>query len=157
MTEMHQVAPYPDTLERLVTTLKAYPGWSFDLRDMVRDIDDKENPLAEGLTLIVSVVGYNSYHLDRGPTYKVDNLFPVPAATYDEASWTRWLYDCLDQVQTHELCECFRFTEGWLDDGQEFRPYSPIHAPGSNPYIVRELATDKERRTSFRGKVKETE
>lgn len=34
------------------------------------------------------------------------------------------------------------------------RPYSPNHGPGNDPYMICEVGTDEEKRTSFRGVVK---
>lgn len=36
---------------------------------------------------------------------------------------------------------------------QRTRPYGPNHGPGHDPYTVREVAADEDRRTSFRGVV----
>jgi hypothetical protein len=70
----------------------------------------------------------------------------VPAATYNERSWRRWLLDRLLKVETHEACEFFQL------DGE--RPYAPHHGPGWDPYMVIEHGSDEDARTSFRGEVK---
>jgi hypothetical protein len=72
--------------------------------------------------------------------------FPVPAATYDESSWRRWLFERILDVERHEAMEHFQIGDK--------RPYAPIHAPGHDPYIVHEVTTNELRRTSFRGVVK---
>lgn len=36
---------------------------------------------------------------------------------------------------------------------RRIRPYAPNHGPGYNPYIVRELTTDEERRIQYTGKL----
>lgn len=174
-----QVAPYPHELDELVATLKYRPGWTFRLTGIVRDTDSNGNPLAEGLTFIVTTTGWNSYHRPvqsphqfesgaqcadcgepfpcaayrydperddspKGP-YRVNHYMPVPAATYDRRSWRRWLFEQLLLIERHETAEFFE-----VDDE---RPYAPSHGPGNDPYIIRELGTDIDRRTSFRGEL----
>lgn len=73
----------------------------------------------------------------------VDHYFPVPAATYNRASWQRWLFDQLGKVDDHERMEDF------VIGGR--RPYAPVHAPGWDPYMVTELADVAARETDFRG------
>jgi hypothetical protein len=91
-------------------------------------------------------LGYDTYHPDRGETYRVQHYFPVPPAAYDERSWRRWLLERLIEVERHEACEFFQI------DGR--RPYAPHHGPGNDPYIVFDHGTDEDMRTSFRGDVK---
>lgn len=137
-----QEAPYPDELEDLVKRLQYRPGWTFKLEEMERDTG------CFGLTLIITTLGYNSYHPEQGPNYSVRHLFPVPPATYNRRSWRRWLFDQCQKVDRHEAMEFFM-----IDDE---RPYAPNHGPGNDPYIVAELSTDLDRRTLFTGKVKES-
>jgi hypothetical protein len=147
-----QTFPFPTELEAIVRTINYRPGWKFILSHIERD------PGSEGLTLIIITNGFDSYHVENGPTYRVQHFFPVPAATYNKQSWTRWVFDCLLKVETHEACEFFRFQRPRLDGTgymEDIRPYAPNHGPGNDPYTVRELTTDEERRTSFRGIVKE--
>lgn len=142
MTElMYQTAPYPKILAALVEELRYRPGWRFALQEEDRDQGSK------GLTFSVVALGYNSYHVDRGEVYRVKHDFPVPPAAFNAQSWRRWLLDCLIKVETHEACEFF------MIDGD--RPYAPHHGPGHDPYVVFELGTDEEARTSFRGEVKD--
>jgi hypothetical protein len=63
-------------------------------------------------------------------------------------------------VERHEACEFLRFhvdEAGNLTDDQDSgyaeRPWSPSHGPGNDPYLIREIGTDLDRRTSFRGDV----
>lgn len=142
---MRQVAPYPQILHDLVESLEYRPGWALYLADKIRDTGERGVPLTEGLTLTVVTSGYNSYHPDRGETYSVHHYFPVPAATYDERSWRRWLFEQLLLVERHEACEFF------VLDG--VRPYAPHHGPGNDPYIVFEHGTDEDVRTRFTGEV----
>ncbi len=137
---MRQVASYPYILAKLMSGLAYRPGWTFDLEDLDRGQG------SEGLTFIVTSLGYNSYHPDRGETYRVNHYFPVPPAAYNEQSWRRWLLERLMEIERHECCEFFQIR------GE--RPYAPHHGPGNDPYIVFEHGTDLDARTSFRGEVK---
>lgn len=92
-------------------------------------------------TLIVSARVPDTYHPATEIT--VQHLFPVPPAAYDRRSWQRWVFDRLGDVDAHERCEMFKV------DGQ--RPYAPSHAPGSDPYLIREIGTEADQKTDFRG------
>lgn len=70
-----------------------------------------------------------------------------PPATYDQRSWRRWLFDRILDVEKHEAMEFFQVA------GR--RPYAPSHGPGNDPYMIREVGTDTDQRTSFRGDLKE--
>lgn len=151
-TTMRQYAPFPKVLADLVADLKYRPGWHFELKDIERDHAGVHEGAAGGLTFI-GVTGtqwsngyegaMDAYHPDRPrPVYF---YFPVPAATYDERSWRRWLFDRLIDVETHEAMEYFQI-------GNE-RPYSPSHGPGNDPYMIREVGTNLDKRTAFTGKV----
>lgn len=142
-----QTATYPDVLAGLVGDLTYRPGWRFRLAsDFPRDQDPESGEVTgRGLTFIVTTVGYDSYHPDRGQTYRVNHFFPVPPATYDVRSWRRWLLDRLLEVERHEACEFFAIA------GQ--RPYAPSHGPGNDPYLIREVGTDLDVRIRFTGEV----
>lgn len=134
---MRQEAPFPTVLRDLVHTLRFRPGWHFTLNDISRG----QGSL--GLTLIVDVRTTNSY-----PPYDVIHVLhymPVPPAAYDERSWRRWLLEQCLLVDRHEACEFFEI------DGD--KPYAPSHGPGNDPYLVREVGTDLDRRTSYLGVV----
>lgn len=137
---MHQAAPRPSELWDLVNKLAYRPGWHF----VLADIDRGQG--SAGLTLDIITLGYNSYHPDDGETYRVHHYMPVPPAAYDRRSWQRWLFEQCLLVERHEAMEFFQI------DG--VRPYAPSHGPGNDPYIVREIGTDEDVRTSFRGEVK---
>jgi hypothetical protein len=143
---MRQSAPYPEALAYLVDRLSYRPGWTFRLADYDRGQG------SEGLTLIITTLGYNSYHPKRGETYRVHHYMPVPPAAFDQRSWQRWLLDQLLLVERHECMEFFAVHDS---PGSEHavRPYAPSHGPGNDPYIVREVGTDLDQRTSFRGEV----
>jgi len=160
MGEMRQVAPYPDVLADLVKRLRYrdHLGWNVWLEDdLQRDKPGRHTGESRGLTLVVQRFGPDTYH--RETAMAVNHYFPVPPATYNEASWTRWLFDRLGDVDTHERMEDFAFDPAHgevytsTSDGLA-RPYAPNHGPGHDPYRVTELATDVDRRTSFRGDVK---
>lgn len=146
MKQMKQTAPYPDVLAGLVRELsyRSHLGWQVWLDDdCQRDKPGRHAGESRGLTLVVQRCGPDTY--DPGSIIAVNHYFAVPPATYDERSWRRWLFDRLGDVDTHERMEDF------VISGE--RPYAPSHGPGNDPYIVRELSTDLDRRTSFRGDV----
>jgi hypothetical protein len=143
---MRQVAPDPAPLAYLVARLSYRPGWAFKLADTDRGQG------SEGLTLIITTLGYNSYHPADGETYRVNHYMPVPPAAFDARSWQHWLFEQCLLVERHEAMEFFAVHDS---PGSEHavRPYAPSHGPGNDPYIVREVGTDLDRRTSFRGEV----
>jgi len=144
MTErMTQVAPFPQALAELVSRATYRPGWRLWLGHVQRDKDSSGQYVGEGLTLVVTTRGYNSYQPSDGETYRVAHFFIVPAATYDERAWQRWLFDRLVDVETHECMEFFKI------DGR--RPYAPSHGPGNNPYTVRDRQTEEDAHTMFDG------
>jgi hypothetical protein len=143
---MHQTAPYPDALAALVRRLEYRPGWAFDLRHLDRGQG------SNGLTLGITTRGYDSYHTDRGENYRVNHYMPVPPAAFDARSWQRWLFDQLLLVERHEAMEFFTLHDS---PGAEHavKPYAPSHGPGNDPYIVREVGTTDDQRTSFRSEL----
>ncbi len=145
---MQQAAPFPDALSHLVKCLSYRPGWTFRLEDIDRGQGSK------GLTLIITTRGYNSYHTDRGESYRVNHYMIVPAASYDMRSWQRWLFDQLLLVEKHEAMEFFVLHDS---PGSEHvvHPYAPSHGPGNDPYVVREVGTELDSKTSFRGEINE--
>jgi hypothetical protein len=166
--EMRQYAPYPHALKELVDHLEYRPGWSFTLEDIERDPADTHGAAAGGLTL-VGITGHygeeryegamDAYHPNRPrPVYF---YFPVPAATYDARSWRRWLFERILDVERHEAMEHFQLVyegdfvkkDGTHTDRYVERPYSPSHGPGNDPYFIREVGTELDQMTSFRGKV----
>lgn len=134
---LRQIAPYPQELALLVRSLQYKEGWTFHLADMERD------PGSSGLTLRIIIHCRDSYHPERFTS--VGHYFPVPPATYDDRSWRRWLFDQIMLVELHEAMEFFQ------SDGQ--RPYAPSHGPGNSPYLLREVGTETDQRTSFRGEI----
>lgn len=104
-----QTAPFPVELEELVSRLRYRPGWRVALSDIERDPADTHGTAAGGLTLIVTTSTINSYRQEQ--MVRVNHYFPVPAATYNEASWLRWLFDCMAKVELHECMEFFALTD----------------------------------------------
>jgi hypothetical protein len=95
---------------------------------------------------------------ERYQVITVNHYFMVPAATYNEQSWTRWLFDRLGDVDTHERMEDFVLEVVVTDrHGCEARslerPLAPNHGPGWDPYLVTVVASENDRRTSFRGEL----
>lgn len=155
MTRLNvQQAPYPDELEQAVKEFRYKPDWRFSLYDVERDFADPKTrkiPLAWGLTLIIFVPCVDSYHPD---IYRpVDHLHPVPAATYNRASWERWIMDRVIDTEIHEACEWARFMTS-IDTAR--RPFAATHGPGDNPYVLHEYASETQRNTSWQGELKPT-
>lgn len=146
MNTLTQSAPYPTELEDLIARANLWPGWTMWLGDIVRDEADTHGAEGRGLTLIIETLGFNTYHPERGPNYRVRHYFIVPAATYNRQAWQRWLFDQYAKVFLHEAMESFS-----IDDR---RPYAPHHGPGCDPYTVFEHGTEKDVQTSFQGIVK---
>lgn len=151
--QMQQAAPYPDALAHLVKCLRYRQdlGWDVYLEDdLQRDKPGRHSGESRGLTLVVTRCGRDTYHPDK--TIAVNHYFAVPPATYNLASWQRWLFDQLGLVDLHERMEDFAIADS---PGSEHvtRPYRPVHAPGWDPYLVTVESTDLDRRTSFRGDV----
>lgn len=164
---MTQYAPFPNDLENIVNHLRYRPGWRFSLVDDERDPASTHGASAGGLTFIVTTRTYNAYQPGtwaEAPYYSVNHYFIVPAATFNRASWLRWVFDCLVRVETHEAMEFFALEydggvpEGAPEDasGVEIQhPFAPTHGPGDDPYVIHEYASDTQARTSFRGEVKQ--
>lgn len=140
---MTQTAPYPAELRFLVTGLEYKQDWEFRLSDIERDPPTTHQGRSAGLTLIITITCPDSYHPDQ--LRSVAHYFPVPPATYDERSWRRWLFDRILDVEKHEAMEFFQIA------GR--RPYAPSHGPGNDPYMIREVGSDADQRTSFRGEL----
>ena len=106
--QMSQTAPYPDVLASLVQRLRyrEHLGWKVWLEDdLQRDKPGRHTGESRGMTLVVQRCGPDSYHPEN--KIAVNHYFPVPPATYNEASWQRWLFDRLGDVDTHERMEDF--------------------------------------------------
>jgi hypothetical protein len=143
----NQTAPYPQVLADLVqrVSYKANENWAVWLEDdLQRDKPGRHTGESRGLTLIIQRCGPDTYHPER--VIVVNHYFAVPPATYDERSWTWWLFNtCFRNVEDHERMENFKV------DGKVVFP--PAHGPGNDPYMVLHYGDDIDRRTSFRGDV----
>lgn len=139
-----------EILRGLVARSTCKPGWAFRLRT--------ENG---ALRLVISVEGPDASTVKPGPDLwvpsseaddrhilTVSHFFPVPAATYNEPTWRRWIFERCRGVENHELGEWFRV------DGE--RPFAPLHGPGEDPYLVHEFRPDVDRRTRQDGVVRES-
>ncbi len=133
--KLTQTAPYPQLLADLVRALVYKPRWRFSLSSFDRGQG------SEGLTLVVRITTPDAYDPKR--LRGVLHYFPVPPAAYDARSWRRWLLEQVLLVERHEACEFFAVAGD--------RPYAPSHGPGNDPYLIREIGTEADVRTSFRG------
>ena len=94
---IHQAGP-PEALailKRLVAGLAYKPGWNFEIVDM-----DRGQGCA-GTTLAITTTQPDSW--DHTRTVQLWHSMPVPAAAYNEQSWTRWLLEqlILDLLDQH--------------------------------------------------------
>jgi hypothetical protein len=147
-----QESPFPTELAMLVDRLRYKAGWSFRLVD---NYDRGQG--SKGLTLVINITGPDTYHPER--RISVNHLMLVPPAAYDVRSWQRWLFDQVLLVERHEAMEWFVLVDHTLPEhlwpavDREARPYAPSHGPGNDPYLIREVGTEADRRTSFRGEL----
>jgi len=118
VSQMRQVAPYPEALAGLLPDVGYWPGWSFRLEDCGRQAG------AHGLTLIIAIETKNAYRQDE--PYTVTHYRWVPPESYDREAWVRWLFDQIGLVEMHERMEAFTVA------GQ--RPFPPGHGGGHDPY-----------------------
>jgi len=132
-------APWPYALEELVRQVSYKPGWVIYLQNVDR------GQASVGLTLCIRITTPDSYNPETKRS--VMHYMPVPPAAYNEQSWRRWLLEQLLLVERHEACEFFQI------NGQ--RPYAPHHGPGNDPYIIFDIGTDEDVRTSYLGVVKD--
>lgn len=124
----NQTAPYPYVLEDLVAKTEYKPGWRFRLFTGFRSEERGEY----GLTLEILAETVNSEDFLQ-EHYRVAHWFIVPAATYNENSWRRWLFERVLDVERHEAQEFFTIGEA--------KPFRPWHRAGNDPYYWHELAT----------------
>lgn len=143
---MAQAAPFPEPLRYLVDRLSYRPGWTFRLAHIDRGQG------SEGLTLVITTCGYDSYHPDHGENYRVNHYMPVPPASFNRRSWQNWLFEQLLLVEKHECMEFFAIFDEDAT-GLTVRPFAPAHGPGNDPYLVLMYGLDEDRRTSFRGEL----
>ncbi|MGH9095577.1 MAG: hypothetical protein ACRDXE_10490 [Acidimicrobiales bacterium] len=117
-------------------------GRAFSLHD--GKWDDRA---AAGPRLFITVHGADSFHTERQRPNGTAFLFPVPAVTYNRASWQRWLWDRVIDVHRHETGEAFRFVyrrpsrDGTNVEVAE-HPFAPFHGPGRDPNRNVEVGVD---------------
>jgi hypothetical protein len=140
MTNYIQQAPYPTVLEELVAKVKYRPGWRVRL---MAGLDRGQGSV--GTTLVITTMGFDSYHPESGRDYRVNHYMPVPPAAYDERSWRRWLFEQFLLVERHECMEFFQIGKRRL--------YAPHHGPGNDCYAVFEHGTAEDVRTMYTGEV----
>lgn len=162
-----------DTLRVLLRRTTCKPGWTFRLEDddegfrlviLAPCEDSRAAPTyvtdAE-LEMVQDIVGSTGRlsNAERCRIYErfrhhfrvpmryigINHYFPVPTTTWNEKSWRRWIFECCRKVEDHELGE-------WFLVGGE-RPFAPLHAPGCDPYTIREVSTEEEARTDQHGNV----
>jgi hypothetical protein len=138
-----QTGPYPTALVEMVADCEYREGWTVYLADMVRERAGTHGAESKGLTLVIVTNTVNSYPPHQ--PMNVHHYFAVPPATSNDESWRWWLFERFLSVERHECMEFFTI-------GGE-KPYAPNHGPGWDPYLVTVVATDVDRRTSFRGEV----
>lgn len=127
-----------DLLAEIVAQVACKPGWLFDLRRPSGDVYPK---------LVITVPGYDSARPSEITEYTVSHYFPVPEATFNAASWRRWIFECCRRLENHELGEWFRI-------GAE-RPFAPLHGPGEDPYTVHEFRPVADALTTQDGSMRE--
>lgn len=150
MERITQIADGVGDLRKLVDALAYKPFYEFEL---IEQYDRGQGSV--GTTLVITITTANSYN--EGQMRRVAHLFPVPPAAYVRSSWQRWLLDRILDVEQHEACEYFRIhvdEDGNLAghaSGYAQHPYAPNHGPGHDPYTIRELTTEEDRRTAYTG------
>jgi hypothetical protein len=125
-----------DILRAIVESVRCKPHWSFRIVE--------ENG---ALRLVIRVPGYDSATPNELTRMTIDHFHPVPAATYNEATWRRWVFEQCRRVENHELGEWFRI-------GDE-RPFAPCHGPGEDPYTVHEYRPEADALTTQDGSMRQ--
>lgn len=159
---MQQQAPYSTELADLVQAVRYKPDWQFWLNATL-DRGQGSQGISQGMTLVIQITTPDAYHPEE--LRRVNHFFPVPPAAYDYRSWRRWVFEQILLVERHEAMEYFQLEVGGevgisnQVDGEHpatVRPYAPSHGEGNDPYLIREIGTDVDQRTSFRNKVYES-
>lgn len=126
-----QVAPYPENLEMIVDDVD-YLDWSLNLGIYEREVG------GEGLTLRIRFPAADSNDCEdcapacTQPVIFWIHDFEVPARVFDDASWTRWVFDCIMLAHRHEAMEQFRVA------GEQV--FFPAHHPTSDMYETKHIA-----------------
>lgn len=123
-----------DILARVVAEMRGPKHWSFRLHD-----EDGAK------RFVVRIRGTNNYEPDE--PFIVDHFHPVPITTFNEKTWRRWVFDKCRATMNHELGELIRW-------GEE-RPFSPLHGPGEDPYVVVEYRAPTDALTTQDGSLRD--
>lgn len=128
-----------DVLEDLVRRIVYKDKWKFRLGEMDRPTEH----LAGGSGLTLGIMADVPDSQRSGKRTLVDHWFAVPPAAYDTATWLRWIFDCIAQVELHEAMEFFRLPMSFQNDVGEpenntacIAPFFPNHGPLTDPYLV---------------------
>lgn len=108
-TLLWQAAAWPHLLENVVGRV-TYKNWSLNLGFYEREVG------GEGLTLRIRFPAPDNCDPDDRVVFLVHD-FEVPARTFDNAEWQRWVFNCIVSAEQHEAMELFR-----VDDQQVFFP-----------------------------------
>lgn len=176
---MRQEAPYPSVLAGLVGRLRYKDGWTFSLTDMDRgqgsagltlvikvrcpDSYHPENRIRVAHYMLVPPAAYNERSWQRWLFSQI-----LLVEQHEAAEFFQLRDDSMPDL--HDRCTCghpaiahdgrYSSCDGCSAADQHrfeaqetryVRPYAPLHGPGNDPYLIAELATDEDRRTSFRG------
>lgn len=121
-----QLGPPLTVLEQLVPDVAYKDGWKVELVHRRRMSEHLAG--GAGPTLVVRALVWDSA---TGQETRVAHLFSPPPASWDRRTWTRWVFDCIMQVELHEAMEFFAVGDR--------KPFFPAHgADGASPYEIRE-------------------
>jgi hypothetical protein len=124
-----------ELLADIVAKTECKPGWSFEIVS------------CDGAhTLHITIHGLDNY--DPSKPFVVTHCHPIPFATYNEATWRRWIFDQCMRTMTHEIGESLRFGD------EEVRPFAPMHGPGEDPYTVHEFRPEIDFLTTQNGSIR---
>jgi hypothetical protein len=96
------------------------PDWHSQRFQLSRD--DEHN------YAVLFIFTYNPNSYDTASMRLTRHEFVVPVATYHKAAWTRWVFDRILSIETHETTEFFKV------GGK--RVYAPHHGNGWDPYTM---------------------
>jgi hypothetical protein len=126
-----------DILRKVVSEAKCKPGWTF----RIVDSDDEGKYIELHIRMENDVDNY-----DHSRPFAPYHVHPVPYATYNEASWRRWLFEQCLRSMNHEIGEALNF------NGE--RPFAPLHGPGEDPYTRHEFRPEIDFLTTQNGSIR---
>lgn len=83
---------------------------------------------AENNYAVLYIFTHNVNTYNRSQIRHTRHEFVVPAVTYHEAAWARWVFDRIASIEMHETCESFEY--------KGVRIYAPHHGNGWDPYTI---------------------